>query len=221
MHRLIRILVFAEDADRALAAARKVVEDELVYPNGNMFDSAVDFTYCAADGGGLKAELTIAAALKARGIGAIGGVGPERWGAIPPVLQVSTVRFPCDDTRGMLQAKEALLITKKLFDKNMKCLRYHLANYTDDELFNEVQGKGEIIVDGERIYDNPQSFQCICEDLAGGPSCDEVFLYEFHGAPVTRVQHLQQLITITDTNHEGLDDIPNLPLWIVPFDVHF
>jgi hypothetical protein len=200
MHRLIRILVFAKDADSALAAANKIVGDKLIWPHG-MFDYASDFAFGPEDFG-TREMLT------------------ERWGKIPPVLQVSTTRFPCEDSSGLLQAEDALQFTREFFDENMKSLRHHVTNYTDDELFNEVEGIGEIEIDGWEIYDDPSEFQYTCS-LLGGKSCDGIFLYEFHGWPVTRVRHLQQLITITDTNHEGLDDIPDLPLWIVPFDVHF
>ena len=163
MHRLIRVLVSAQDSESALVAARRVVEDKLI-KNG-IFDSAVDFTDCAADAGGLKAEMTIAAVLKSGGILAIGKWGKDRWGDVPPAQQVSTTRFPCSDPRGMEQAREAMLITLKHFKKTMKSIRYHIANYTDDELFNEVPGRGVVEVNGEIIYDDPRVFREYCEQL--------------------------------------------------------
>lgn len=59
MHRLIRVLVFAQNEGEAINAAHRVVEDKLVgnfSDSGAAFDSAVDFTYCAADSGGLQSS---------------------------------------------------------------------------------------------------------------------------------------------------------------------
>ena len=219
------MLVSAQDSESAIAAARRVVEDKLI-KNG-IFDSAVDFTDCAADAGGLKAEMTIAAVLKAGGILAIGKWGKDRWGDIPPALQVSTKRFPCSDPRGMEQAREAMLITLKHFKKTMKSIRYHIANYTDDELFNEVPGMGEVEVDGEKIYDAPRGFREDCEEIGGQTADFGVFLFGPRGEHITAVSHLQGLLDNSEDDPFYVtggvpvyDEDMNQPLWIVPFDCH-
>lgn len=59
MHKLIRILVFAKDEVGALDAARRIVQEKLVGPfeSGAQYDSAVDFTDCGADRGGLLSSI--------------------------------------------------------------------------------------------------------------------------------------------------------------------
>jgi hypothetical protein len=228
MHRLIRILVFAQNEVNALDAARRIVHDKLVglFPeSGAPFDSAVDFTDCAADSGGLTAEMMVGSRL-----GLIVKFGKDRWGPIPPVLQVSTARFPIDDPRGMEQVKAAFEQIRKEFDRNMESIRYHIANYTNDELFSEVEGKGEVEIDGEKLLDCPGGFQYCCEYVSDRP--EEGYLYDFKGYCITRLYHLQRIITDSDENPFFVDESDgqnpewhkhmwNQPLWIVPFDVHY
>jgi len=165
MHRLIRVLVFAQNEVGALDAARRIVQDKLVGPfpeSGAPFNLAVDFTDCAVDSGGLTAEMMVGSRL-----GVAARFGKGRWGPILPVLQVSTVRFPTEDPRGMEQAKAAFELIRDDFRRNMGSIRYHIANYTDDELFCEVQGKGDIEIDGVKLHDDPSSFQYHCESVGG------------------------------------------------------
>lgn len=226
MHRLIRILVFAKNEVGALDAARRIVQEKLVGPfeSGAQYDSAVDFTDCGADSGGLTAEMMVASRL---GLAAM--FGKDRWGPIPPVLQVSTVRFPTDDPRGMEQAKAAFVQIREMFNRDMALIRYHVANYTDDELFCEVQGKGEVEIDGLKLDDAPRSFQYTCECVSD--RTDVGYLYDFKGSCITRLDHLRRITTDSDENPFYIDEgegqdpnwgrhIWNQPLWIVPFDVH-
>jgi hypothetical protein len=216
MHELIRVMVYAKDAESALNAAREIVSDYLVGPFPEFpFDSAVDFTYSAVDAGGLTGEMMFAAAMTESGIPCVGGFGKDRWEDIPPVLQVSTIRFPCDDPRGMEQAKLAMDNTLEEFKENMKHLRDLIAKYTDEELFASAEGIG----------DDPSDLQWHCEKIAWVRN--GAFLYDFLGHPITRISHLQDLVADPDADHnnEFMDD-PEMvatmsqPLWIVPFDVH-
>lgn len=228
MHRLIRVLVFAQTEVGALDTARRIVQDKLVGPfpeSGAPFDSAVYFTDCAADSGSLTAEMMVGSRL-----GLAARFGKDRWGPIPPVLQVSTVRFPTKDPRGMEQAKAAFELIRKEFKRDMASIQYHIANYTDDELFSEVQGKGAVEVDGVKHHDDPFGFKYHCESASG--QTEDGYLYDFHGVTISRLFHLQRIITDSDENpfymdpSEGQDPnwgrhIWNQPLWIVPFDVHY
>ena len=230
MHRVIRVLVFAPDANSALDAAHDVVHETLkTASNGGPFDYYVDFTDCPRKEPGTIAEEMVAAALNKNGVSTLGLFGKSRYGPIPPVLQVSTLRFPIEDTRGMEQARAAFELIRKRFKDRMAQIRYLVANYTDDELFGEVEGRGKVEIDGVQLYDDPRSFQYYCECVGGQiPG----YLFGFTGSCITRIEHFQRIITDSDENPFYIDesegqnpkwhkDMWNQPLWIVPFDVHY
>jgi hypothetical protein len=230
MKRLIRVLVFAPDENGALDAAHKLVYEKLkTTKNGGPFDIYFDFT----EGRRVELKPCMSEEEKAaflsnwpltKGISA-----KEQWGPIPPVSQVSTILFPTEDTRGMEQVRAALKQIRKEFKHNMALIRYHVANYTDDELFKEVQGKGEVEIDGVRLYDDPKCFQYYCKYL-GGQIPEEGYLFDSTGRCVTHLAYLRRIITGTDENPFFIDESEgenskwgrpfwNMPLWIVPF--HF
>ena len=233
MHRLIRVLVFAPDADGALDAAHEVVHEKLkTTSEGGPYDYYVDFTECPKEEPGMRGEEVAAIALSGNnGCSFQARFGKNRWGPIQPVLQVSTVRFPIEDPRGLEQAREAFDLIREEFNDNMLRIRYHIANYTDDELFREVPGKGGIEIDGVEQYDDPRLFQYFCEEISGRSPYIGSYLYDFKGNSVTRLAHLKGMITDSDENPHYMDEsggedpdwgrhIWNRPLWIVPFDVH-
>ena len=236
MHRVIRVLVFAKDAEGALEAAHKVVHEKLKTAiEGGPYDYYVDFTDNPRKDPFVIAEEAYITALRTTltdpGYSFEGdGYGKDRWGPIPPVLQVATARFPIDDPRGLEQVREAFYKIKAAFNKNMALIRYHVANYTDDELFSEIQGKGEINVNGVKLLDDPRKFQYRCE-CVGIRIPEESYLFDFTGSCITRLGHLYAILTDSDenpfySNEKGGRDpndgsyIWNQPLWIVPFDVH-
>lgn len=235
MHRVIRILVFAKDSESALDAAHKVVHEKLKTSiDGGPYDYYVDFTDNPRKDPFMIAEDAYVASLRTTltnpDIKVEGGHGKDRWGPIPPVLQVSTARFPTDDPRGLEQVREAFLRIRAAFSKNMALIRYHVANYTDDELFGEIQGKGEVTVEGLKLLDDPRKFQYCCE-CVGIRIPEESYLFDFAGRCITRIGHLYAIITDSDEHPffrgdvEGRDPkdgspLWNQPLWIVPFDAH-
>lgn len=226
MDKVIRVLVFAKDSERALDAAHKVVHEKLkTKSEGGPFDYYVDFTECPKKDPYVIMEEAKIAALGPNGF----RYGKDRFGPIPPVLQVSTARFPTDDKRGMEQAKEAFEAIRVLFNQTMTLIRYHIANYTNDELFGEVEGKGMVEIDGEKMYDNPSIFQNACESLGRVP--EVCHLFTPLGTCVTRLAHLRAIVTDSDENpcfvdYSGGQDpdwgphVWKQPLWIVPFHVH-
>lgn len=208
MHMLIRILVFAKDSESALNAAHEVVHEKMGNTStGGPFDYYVDFT---EDG------LII--------------TGKDRWGPIPPVLQVSTTRFPTDDKRGLEMANSAMENNRRVFKESIALIRHHIANYTDDQLFDEVEGKGWIEIEGVKLFDDPGRFRVCCGSAYGdvkGTAC----LYDFRGFTISSPNILQRILNDSDSNpwymdeSEGQDPnwgphIWNQPLWIVPFDAH-
>jgi hypothetical protein len=213
MHRLIRILVFAQTADEALAEARRIVRDELVGPfpeSGASFDYAVDFTGHTI--GDARAELMLAAALESSGVPVECGFAAERLGNIPAVAQVSTTRQPCEDPSGMEQAKYAMDFVFQSFKENMQGIRYLLATFTDEELFSAAEISEAIA---------PSDLEMICQDLAGH---DDGYLY-FQGRPITGIRKLQAILNYSNPSSEIMDppEVENMmsqKLWIVPFDVH-
>jgi hypothetical protein len=226
MHRLIRVLVFASDANSALDAARKLVYEKLkTTKNAGPFGIYFDFTESPKVElkPGMTEEKWASFLSNCPQIKELFG----QWGPIPPVSQVSTVQFPTEDPRGMEQVKAAFKQIREEFKHNMALIRYHVANYTDDELFNEVQGKGEVEIDGVRLYDDPKCFQYYCK-YVGGQIPGEGYLFDSTGRCVTRRAYLRRIITGTDENPFFIDEsegenskwgrpIWNLPLWIVPF----
>jgi hypothetical protein len=200
MHRLISLLVFAQDSDSALEAAQKVVQNEIKNTsNERLFDYDESIVY-------------------------------GQWEPTQQVLQVSTVRFPTEDRRGMLQVRDAFELIRNEFKVNMMGIRHHLAHYTDEELHNEVPGKGEIEIDGIRFYDDPRMFKYYCRRVGENPETG--YLFDSGGYCINHIEKLQRIITDSDENpclfdySDGEDPnwgrhIWNQPLWIVPFDVSF
>ena len=229
MHRLIRILVFAPDADSALEAAHKVAHEQIrTADDGGPFDYFVDFTDSPMGDPRLKGEQAFAKYLSGPESKAQSLFGRGRWGSIPPVLQVNTSRFPTSDPRGMQQAEAAFELIREEFFFDMKWIRYHIGNYTDDELFREVEGKVEF--NGIELQDDPGNFQSFCECLVG-QNLEVGYLFDFKGRPITRLKQLQRILTDSDEHPYFVDESDgqdpnwnksmwNQPLWIVPFDVH-
>lgn len=209
MHTVIGILVHAKDSKGALIAANGVAKKMGDQTSGGPFDYYVDFTQPG-----------------------MGVSGRDRWGPIMPVEQVSTTRFPTTDKGGLKMAHSAIEKNRRIFKSSMEEIRWHLANYTDDELFDEVDGRGKIEIDGWKIVDNPSSFRQYCEDACGGIPGPASHLYDYKGEPIRSVSHLQQILNDSDDDpyyfdwSEGRDpeqnpELWNQPLWIVPFDVHY
>ena len=128
------------------------------------------------------------------------------WGK---ALQVSTTRFPCEDSAGMQEAMNALHYTRHAFADDIKHIRELIASSSDEELFAS------------------NDFQTSCI-YAAGVEDDGAYLFDFHGCPVSRLYELQKIVTDTDAdhNHEGMDNSReylatiNKKLWIVPANVH-
>lgn len=215
MHKLIRVLVFAPDEDVALNEARKVVLE--VYKNTRKIELS-DFSGDQNDESNPSR------------------LAQGRWGPIPPALQVSTARFPTEDARGLEQVMEAFELIKTEFKENMRWMRYHIANYTNDELFETGEkifgnGKGFVMVDGVKLYDDPSNLRSVCECLSGS-NLGDAFLFEFCGGWITNHYHLHRILTDSDdypfyTDETGGQDpewgdhIWKQPLWVVPFNLRF
>ena len=205
------VLVFAKNSEGALDAAHEVAHKKLGYTRlGCAFDYYVDFT---------REDTTRL-------------FGKGRWGPIPPVLQVSTARFPTDDKRGLEMVNYAMEINRETFKKNMAIIRYHIARYTDDQLFDEVDGKGEVEIEGVKLFDNPFLFRHYFGCSSGELKGPNDRLYGFKGETISSPMHLRRILNDSDCNpwyideNEGRDPnwgrhIWNQPLWVVPFDVHF
>jgi hypothetical protein len=200
MHRLIRLLVFAQDRDSALDTAIKVVHNRIKDTSEERF---FDYDESLVWG---------------------------RWEPILHPLQVSTTRFPTEDRRGMLQVRDAFELIRNEFKVNITGIRHHLANYTDEELHNEVTGNGQIEIDGIRFYDDPKMFKYYCRRV--GLDTEDGYLFDSGGYCINHIGDLQKIITDSDENpcffdySEGENPnwgrhIWNQPLWVVPFDVFF
>jgi hypothetical protein len=133
-----------------------------------------------------------------------------RWVLVPSALQVSTARFPTDDKRGLQMVNSAMDDNRKLFKEDVAYIRYLIANYTDDQLFDEIEGKGWI--EELQIYDDPSCFRYNCKGAGGDFAYPATPLYDFAGYPIYSSWELQGLLNA---------HIWNQPLWVVPFDVHF
>jgi len=210
MKMLIMVMVYARDPQSALDAARKVVNEKIESSDlGMPFSFYVDFTKDALP------ELS----------------GVDLRGSIPPVIQVSTARFPTDDKRGLEFVNSAMEMNREDFKKIMANIRYHIANYTDDQLFERIGGKGRVEIDGVKLYDNPFMFRYSCGEASGYLKEQSHNLYDFEGQPVSSPLHLQRILNESDSNpfyHEYEEQDPNWgrhiwnqPLWMVPFDAHY
>lgn len=207
MHRLIYILTYAKDAEDALDAAHKIVEEKLGYrSHGGPFDYYVDFT-----------EDNIAL------------FGNTHWGPIPPVLQVSNARYPIEDKRGLEMVYGAMEKNRETFKDAMVYVRSIIADYTDDQLFDIDESKGAIIIDDEGLSPGPAAIRLLFGDACGGFPGPGAFLYDFMGRTISRPHLLQRILSDSDSNPRYVDDsddqnpewgphIWSLPLWVVPFD---
>lgn len=150
----------------------------------------------------------------------------------PPALQVSTVRFPTDDKRGMEVVNYAMECNRASFKRNMVGIRYMIANYTDDQLFDGVKPKGKVFIEieGVSIQNQPVVFREDLRYACGYFQGSDCWLYDFRGKPITSFTYIKQLLNDSDSNpfyidHSGGQDPdwgPHIwcqPLWIVPFDV--
>lgn len=211
MHKLIRVLVFAQNESEALDAARRIVLDKLVgeSPDSSApYDSAVDFT---GRGGGQRRrdEIAFASLLKQNGKQVAVGCGENRFGDIPAVLQVSTKRFPCEDPRGMEQVKEAMDAVREQFKFFINGIRELATKHTDEDLLPE--GK------------EGSCFRRYCLFITGYDN--ETFLYDDLGKPISDPRYLEALLTDIPEYHDDTEDPEFLKmisqkLWVVPFDVH-
>jgi len=187
-HMVIRVIVLAENEEEALREAWTVALEKLgTTSTGGTFDYYEDFT---RDG------LIL--------------FGRDRWGPIPPALQVTTASFPTDDTRGLEQVNLAMESNRWAFKRNMTLMRFIFTKYTDDMLFEERGREHKVEMEGDKLIIGPSDFRICC--LAGwGDPGPYVFLYDFNGNGILNPDMLQTV----------LDYPAKKPLWIVPFDVHF
>jgi hypothetical protein len=202
MHQLVRILVFADTEIQALDLARRMMQDHLVGrfdPNDEYapppYDVCIDFTVQGC-GPHLQGEIAITSLLRSKGQEVVCGLGQERWGDIPAVLQVSTTQCPCDDSRGMEEVKKAMKWNLDEFKHYTAKVRELMEQHSDEELFSGA-------VDDE--------FQWALQAGAGG---DDPFLYlcRDDGYP-RRIMFLWALKPI-------IENTSAKPLWVIPFDVH-
>lgn len=211
MHMMIWILVFAMDKEQALNAASRVASEKLGLDcKGRTFDYDVVFS---RDG--------------------LGVTGDNRLGPLPPaVLQVGTARFPTDDERGLEFVNLAMENNRLRFKESMAVIRHLIAKYTDDQLFDEVEGDEEIQIEGKTRRFSPDRLRACCEGVCGYAPGSHVHLYDFCGRTVSRPEILQRILEDSDSNpwfvdlSEGQDPcwgphIWNQPLWAVPLDVHY
>jgi hypothetical protein len=218
MHGLILVLVFADNAESALVKAHEVVHEKLKTTcNGGPFDYYVDFTERPRRDPSMIGEEMVAAALDDKGISTPAHFGKDRWGPMPPVLQVSTARFPTDDKSGLEVVNLAMEFNRKEFKDDMTYIRYLTANYTDDQLFDEVEGKGEIIFEGKKVFDDPSRFRYRCEDACGGFPGPSAHLYDFTGGTISCPKHLQLMLNDSDSDPYYMDETdgqdPNWGQW--------
>ena len=226
-------MVYAKDPESALDAAHEVVHEKLGYRHkGGPFDYYVDFTESPKKGPGMIAEEAVASALSNNDCPVLALFGKSRWGPVPPVLQVSSARFPIDDKRGLDMVNSAMENNRKVFKRSMEYMRYHIASYTNDQLFDGIESSAKIEIGGEEINIGSYGFQCLCEDASGNWPDPGAYLYNFRGRPISRPAELRRILNDSDSDpwyvdpSEGAD--PNWgahvwtqPLWVVPFDVHY
>ena len=210
MHKVINVLVFAKNAEDALNEANEVVNEKLGYMDrGGPFNSYADFT---KDGMGM--------------------FGKDHCGPIPPVLQVSTTRFPTNDKRGLEMVNSAMENNRRTFMLSMEQIRRLIENYADDQLFDYVEGKGVIEIDEEEMNVGLAGFRYLCEDACGDFPGPGAYLYDFLGRTISRPGILRRILDDSDSNPSYMDksegNDPNWgphiwkqPLWVVPFDAHY
>ena len=204
MYERIYTLVFAKDSDSAFEIAREVA------PQIEGFDSFFVASYEYEFG---KDCISMCS-------------------EFPPALQVSTARFPTDDKRGMQVVNYAMGRNRSSFKRNMVGIRYMIANYTDDELFDGVEHKGKVFIEieGVSIHNKPRIFREDLRYACGYFHGADCWLYDFRGKPITSFGYLKQLLNDSDSDPFYIDDSegqdpdwgPHIwcqPLWIVPFDV--
>lgn len=198
MTRIVMVTVYAEDSERALNSARKVVFEK--FGTSDPFNYYVGFTHDDP----------------------LGLIQKGRWGPIESVLQVSNARFPTDDKRGLKMVNSAIGKNRKGFKKSMKNLRHLIEHYTDDELFDEVAPKFNMEIGG--VY--PFQFRQYCRDLSGHFPGPYSYLFDHRGYGISNHRSLQCIMNDFDSDArlwraiEGSDidcDPWNHPLWVVPF----
>ena len=141
-----------------------------------------------------------------------------------PVFQVSTARFPTNEKRGLRVLNSAMEKNRRVFKESMALIRHHIANYTDDQLFNEIEGRGEIEIDGQRIFDNPGSFRDYCGLVYDKIQGQSVYLYDIKGRGITSPLILQKFLNGCNPDpwdfnkSEGQGLYWDQPLWMVSFD---
>ena len=201
MKKLIHILVFAKNPDNALDEARKVVNEKLGTTSiGGPFVHYVDYSN---DAPGLMYK--------------------SRRKQIPPVLQVSTACFPTEDKRGLKMVNSAMEKNQENFKESMALIRHHIKNYTDDQLFNEIEGKGEVEIEGLKFDDHPRFFREYCGHVYGKSQDPRVYLYDYNGRGVTSPLTLQKFLNGCNPDPWGMDERKGQdphwtwPLWVVPF----
>jgi hypothetical protein len=113
MTKIVMVMVYAEDSERALNLARKVVYEK--FGTSDPFNYYVDFAQFEFH------------RLISKG----------QWCHVESVLQVSNARFPTDDKRGLKMVNSAMEENRKVFKEHMANLRHQIEHYTDDELFDE------------------------------------------------------------------------------------
>ena len=206
MHRIIKVLVYAPDVKKALDEARKVVYEKLKTTR-----ECGAFRYYQ-DSTGVPSDASVPSDLV-----------ESIKDTFPPVLQVSTKRFPTEDHRGMDLVMSAFECMRENFKDNMRKIRCHIANYADDELFDQTHESDDDDFDCLSLYEDPRSFLYICKRL-GSQEPEDGYLFDFRGNSITTLDEIEQILDDPDKafrfyESECHRDLWNQPLWVVPFAV--
>jgi len=200
MHMVIRVLVYAEDAEEAMGIARGVA-DELC-ENQEPFDYWTDFM----EEGGVVA-------------------GKDRRGEILAVQQVYTRRHKCESRAGLKFVMDGMKAIKREFNQNLKTVRAYLTTYGDEELFKEKKRKStnldqvEIDANELSIVNNVSMFRYYCHCL-GQYRGSEIWLYDQEGSGLRTPFDLWRVLEHNERSGIA-DPRSDMPLWVIPFDVHF
>ena len=205
MYRKIRILVFAKDAEEALETAREVACDKLGF---SIKDRVFDYETAL---GGNK----------------LGPSSRDMMRPLPPVLQVSTENFPTEDERGMEEVNSAIEANRCDFKWNMAVIRHFIENYSDDELFDEVECKGDELIEIEEdvIGFYEYLFRNCCEVVGGHSPMWGAHLFDFKGRAISSPSILEYFLGGFDiypfyADLKGDDPdwgLHDQPLWVVAF----
>jgi hypothetical protein len=168
--------------------------------------------------------------------------GKSRWGNLPAAARA-------DSPKGKRLIDEGMKFTRDSFMRNLKTIREGLANFSDDELFEEKLNPQAItqrefdIATGQmshRWQYDPQMIKhyMYCCGRYEGP---DIFLYDQDGVGIRTPSHLNDVLNkwrslygdLSDEdakhlssfdwekNRKRVNPYKDLVLWVVPADVHF